>query len=85
MQSAMGKQWSLGQLLGFPCIPKCCGVLLGVGNGDPWSVLSLWASKHWAGRGAELESVWFPVSARSMEELGERRPSPGGLGTALCS
>lgn len=53
---------------------------LGVGNRS----VSLRMSIAWQeGKGLGWDLVWFPMNAEGAEGLGERRPSPGDLGSAL--
>lgn len=62
--------------------PDGLGILLGVGNMGPWSVLPIRVSL-WLGRKEKAESGTGRTRfADSTEELEERSPSPGDLDMA---
>lgn len=62
------------------CIPDATGILLGVGNMGPCSVLPLRVS---AQPGGKRRQSLGQVEPGLIESLGERRPSLGHVGMAL--
>ena len=80
--------WDNGCCSQFPLYPGTAGLLLGGRMRGLWTMLPLRAPTHQAERRRQNLSwgwnlVWFRMSAKSTEELEERRPSLGNLSKPL--